>query len=106
MTPQQPQQFSEQQEGALNDEWLQLIQMENFIENQKRELLENGAQDLHNEDEAWNEHHETERDSIEGEGDTLEDEDLAYITTILNSFSKPKLIDPVSPEGAPVRAPN
>jgi hypothetical protein len=35
----------------------------------------------------------------------LDDEDLAYITTILNSFSKTKLIDPVSPEGAPAHAP-
>jgi hypothetical protein len=105
MTQQQPQQFSKQEEGDLNYEWLQLIQMENFIQNQKRELLENGAQDLHDEDKAWNEHQETERDLIEGEEDTLDDEDLAYITTILNSFSKPKLINPVSTEGAPARAP-
>jgi hypothetical protein len=105
-TQQPPQQFSEQEEADLNYEWLQLIQMENFIENQKRELLENGAQDLHDDNEAWYEHQETERHSIGGEEDTLDDEDLAYITTILDSFSKPKLIDPVSPEGAPVHAPN
>ncbi len=106
MTQQQPQPSSEQEELDLNYEWLQLIQMENFIENQKRELVENGAQNLHDEDKAWNKHQETERDSIEGEEDTLDDEDLAYIATIiLNVFSKPKLIDPVSPEGAPVRAP-
>jgi hypothetical protein len=105
MTQQQPQQFPEQEELDFNYEWLQLIQLENFIENQKRELLENGAQDLHNEDNAWNGHQEAERDSIKGEEDTLDDEDLAYITTILNSFSKPKLIDPASPEGAPVRVP-
>jgi hypothetical protein len=105
MTQRQPQQFSEQKELDLNYEWLQLIQMENFIEKQKRELLENGAQDLHDEDRAWNEHQETDRDSIEGEEDTLDDEDLAYITTILYLFSKPELIDPVSPEGAPARAP-
>jgi len=100
MTQQQPPQFAEQEEDDLNYEWLQLIQMENFSENQKRELLENGAQNLHDEDKAWNKHQEAERDSIEGEEDTLDDKDLAYITTILNSFSKPKLIDPVSPEGA------
>ncbi len=35
----------------------------------------------------------------------MDDEDLAYITTILNSFSKPKVIGPVSPEVAPARAP-
>ncbi len=105
MTERQPQQFSEPEELDLNYEWLQLIQMENFIENQKRKLLKNEAQDLHGEDKAWNKHQETERDSIEGEEDTLDNEDLAYINTILNSFSKPKLIDPVSPEGAPARAP-
>jgi hypothetical protein len=81
--------------------------MENFIENQKRELLNNGAQDLHDEDEAWDELQETERDSVEEEEeDTLNDEDLAYITTMMNSFSKPKFINPDSPEGAPVRTPN
>jgi hypothetical protein len=105
MAQQLPQQFSGQKEVDLNYEWLQLIQMENFIENQKRELLENGAQDLHDDNEAWDEHQQTERHSIEGEEDTLDDEDLAYITTILDSFAKPKLIDPVSPEGAPMRVP-
>ena len=64
-----------------------------------------GPQDLHDDNEAWDEHQQTERHSIEGEEDTLDDEDLAYITTILDSFAKPKLIDPVSPEGAPMRAP-
>ncbi len=104
MTQQQPQQFSNQEEVDLNYEWLQLIQMENFIENQKRELLENGTQHLHAEDKARNKHQETERDSTEGEEEDLDEEDLAYITTILDSFSKPKLIEPVSPEGAPARA--
>jgi hypothetical protein len=80
--------------------------MEKFIENQKRELLKNGAQDLQDEDNAWDENQEAERDLVEGEEDSLDDEDLAYITTILNSFSKPKLIGPVSPEGAPAQAPN
>ena len=67
--------------------------------------MENGAQDLHDNNEAWDEHQQTERHLIEGEEDTLDDEDLAYITTILDSFAKPKLIDPVSPEGAPMRVP-
>jgi hypothetical protein len=79
--------------------------MEKFIENQKRELLKNGAQDLQDEDDTWDKHQEVERDSVKGEEDNLDDEDLAYITTILNSFSKPKLIGPVSPEGAPAHAP-
>ncbi len=105
MTQRQPQQFSDQEELDLNYEWLQLIQMENFIKNQKRELLKDEAQALHDKDEAWNKHHEKERDLIEGEEDTLDDKDLAYFTTILNSFSRQKLIDPVSPEGTPARAP-
>ena len=71
----------------------------------KTRATENGAQDLQDEDDAWDEHQEAERDSVEGEEDSLDDEDLAYITTILNSFSKPKVIGPVSPEGAPARAP-
>jgi hypothetical protein len=105
MTQMQPQHFPEQEELDFNHKWLQLIQMEKFIENQKRELLENGAQDLQDEDNAWDEHQEAERDSVEGEEDSLDDVDLAYITTILNSFSKPKVIGPVSPEGAPARTP-
>jgi hypothetical protein len=60
--------------------------MENFIENQKQALLKNGAPDLQDEDDAWDEHQEAERDSVEVEEDSLDDEDLAYITTILNSF--------------------
>jgi hypothetical protein len=34
ITQQPPQQFSEQEEVDVNYEWLQLIQMESFIENQ------------------------------------------------------------------------
>jgi hypothetical protein len=78
--------------------------MEKFIEDQKRELLKHGAQDLQDEDDAWNEHQEAETDTIEQEDDSLDDEDLSYITYILGSLSKPKLIDPYSPEGAPTRA--
>ncbi len=79
--------------------------MENFIRKQKRALLENGAPDLQDEDDAWDEHQEAERDSVGVEEDSLDDEDLAYITTILNSFSKSKLMGPVTPEGAPARTP-
>jgi hypothetical protein len=104
-TQKQPQQFPEQEEIDSRNKWLQLIQMEKFIENQKWELLKNGAQDLQDEDDAWDEHQEAERDSVEGEEESLDDEDLEYITTIMNSFSKPKLIGPVSPEGATARAP-
>jgi hypothetical protein len=76
-----------------------------IIENQKQELLKNGAQDLQDEDDAWDEHQEAERDPVEEEDDSLDNEDLTYITAILNSFSKPKLIGPFSPEGALTHAP-
>jgi hypothetical protein len=62
--------------------------MENLIRKQKQALLENAAPDLQDEDEAGDEHQEAERDSVEE--DSLDDEDLAYITNILNSFSKSK----------------
>jgi hypothetical protein len=45
-TPKQHQQSPEPEEIDSNHEWLQLIQMEKLIENQKQELLKNGAQDL------------------------------------------------------------
>jgi hypothetical protein len=79
--------------------------MEKFIETQKQALLKSGSPDLQDEDDAWDEHQEAEEDAVGVEEDKLDDEDLAYITTILNSFSKPKSIGPVSPEGAPARAP-
>jgi len=104
-TQKPPQQFPEQEKLDSSNEWFQLIQMEKFIENQKRELLKNGAPNLQDEEDALDEHQDAENDSVEGEEDSFDDEDLAYITTILNSFSKPKLIGPVSPEGAPPRVP-
>jgi len=77
--------------------------MEKFIENQKRELLKMGPKTSRTRTTPGMKTRR-QRDLVEGEEDSLDDEDLAYITTILNSFSKPKLIGPVSPEGAP--APN
>ena len=55
------------------------------------ELLRQGAPDLHSEDwdsPQWLE----ERDDLTDveEDDSLEDADLAFITSILESFSKPK----------------
>ncbi len=103
--PTKPQQTPDQEEIDSNHKWLQLIQMEKFIENQKQDLLKNGAQDLQDKDDAWDEQQEAEKDLVKEEDDSLDDEDLSYITYILNSFSKPKLIGPFSPEGALTCAP-
>jgi hypothetical protein len=56
--------------------------MEKFIENQKQELLKNGAQDLQDKDDAWDEHQEAERDPVEEKDDSWDNEDLTYITAI------------------------
>jgi hypothetical protein len=52
--------------------------MEKFIENQKQELLKNGAQDLQDEEDAWDEHPEAERDTVEEEDESWDNEDLTY----------------------------
>jgi hypothetical protein len=101
----QTQRTPDQEEFDSNHKWLQLIQMEKLIQNQKQKLLEHGAQDLHEEDDDWKEHQEAEQNTIKEEEDSLDDEDLSYITYILNSLSKPKLICPFSPEGALTCAP-
>jgi hypothetical protein len=105
-TPDQPEQSPEQEGGESDHEWLQLIQMEKLIESQKQELLQNGAQDLQDEDDGWDEHQEAQGDPVKEEDASLDNEDLTYITAILDSFSRPKLIGPFSPEGALMRAPN
>ncbi len=64
--------------------------MEKMIERQKQELLKNGAHDLEDEDDAWDELLDAEGSPVEEEDDSLDDGDLTYITAILNSFSKPK----------------
>jgi hypothetical protein len=108
MTPEQTKRLPEREEVESDHEWLQLIQMEKIIESQKQELLKHGAQDLQDEDDAWGERQEAEGDPVKEEDDSMDDGDLTYITAILNSFSKPKLIceqPPFSPEGALTRAP-
>jgi hypothetical protein len=88
--------------------------MEKLIEKHKHELLSTGTNvhwDPDNDHEAsW----ETERGPIKEEDESLDDEDLAYINDILNSFSKPEFSseyprDPelqlFSPEGALTRTP-
>jgi hypothetical protein len=71
-------------------EWAQLREMEEFLKLQRMELLQQGAPDTDNEDwdnPQWPDERE---DSLDVEGDnSLEDADLAFITSILESFSKP-----------------
>jgi hypothetical protein len=90
MTPEQPERLPDREEVELDHEWLQLIRTERMIERQKQELLETGAQDLDGEDDDCYGLRETEGGPVKEEGDSLDDGDLAYITAILNSFSKPK----------------
>jgi hypothetical protein len=113
-TQEQPKQLPEREEVESDHEWLQLIQMEKYIERQKQEMLKNGGQDLLDEDDAWGERQEADGDPVKEEDDSLDNGDLAYITAILNSFSKPKFnrkesndpeLQPFTPEGALTRAP-
>jgi hypothetical protein len=72
-----------------NPEWAQLREMEEFLRLQRIELLQQGALDLDSEDweSPW---WPTDREGITDidEDDSLEDADLAFITSILESFSK------------------
>ncbi len=74
-----------------NPEWAQLREMEEFLRLQRMELLQQEAPDSYSEDwdsPQWPEEREDLTD-VE-EDDSLEDADLAFITSILESFSKPK----------------
>jgi hypothetical protein len=109
-TPKQPEQPPEQEEAESDHEWHQLIQMEEMIERHKCNLLETGAKDLWDMDDDSDALWEAEGGAVKEEDDSLDDGDLAYIDTILNSFSKPKFNhgksnDPFTPEGALMRAP-
>jgi hypothetical protein len=88
--------------------------MEKMIKRQKQELLKHGAQDLEDEDDTWGELLEAEEGPVKEEDDSLDDEDLTYITAILNSFSRPKLnseqpsassYTAFTPQGTRARAP-
>jgi hypothetical protein len=74
--------------------------MEKMIEKHKHDLLNTGTPvhwDLDDDREAfW----ETEGGPVKEEDESLDDEDLAYINAILNSFSKPKFNseNPSNPE--------
>jgi hypothetical protein len=85
---QQPR-ITEFEEEDTDDEWAQLREMEKFLEQQKIKLLRQGASEL--EDEDWDEPHwpeENESDLDEEKDDSLENEDLNYITSILDSFGQ------------------
>jgi hypothetical protein len=72
-------------------EWTQLREMEEFLKIQTMELLLQGAPDSDDEDwddPQWPDKREDSPDKEED--DSLEDADLAFITSILESFSKPK----------------
>jgi hypothetical protein len=108
-----PEQLPEREETESDHEWLQLIQMEKMIEKQKNHLLKTGVQDHWDLDDDHETLWEAEEGPVKEEDDSLDDEDLAYISAILNSFSKPKFNhknshDPglqiFTPEGARTRA--
>ncbi len=72
-------------------EWAQLREMEEFLRLQRVELLQQGIPESDSED--WESPHWPTREedvTDEEEDDGLEDVDLAFITSILESFSRPK----------------
>jgi hypothetical protein len=109
-TPGQPEQLLEWEETESDHEWLQLIQMEKMIESK---MLKNGGQkhwDLDDDRETlW----DAKGGPVKEEDNSLDDEDLAYINALLNSFSKPRFnhansngpeLPIFTPEGALTRA--
>ncbi len=86
-----------------------------MIEEQKRNLLENGAPGLYDmDDDDRNALWENEGGPVREEDESSDDGDLAYINAMLNSIYKPKLnsekasdpkLQPFTPEGTPMRAP-
>jgi hypothetical protein len=88
--------------------------MEKFLDQQRLELLRQGIPE--SDDEDWDGPHlpeETEHGFFQEEDNSLENEDLTYVTAILDSFSKPESNSEelngsdyaiFTPEGAPTRA--
>jgi hypothetical protein len=79
------------EEEEADNKWAQLRKMERFLEQQRLELLQQGVPDL--DDEVWDGPqwpYETEDCLDKEEDDSLENEDLTYITSVLNSFSNTK----------------
>ncbi len=72
----------------LDHEWLQLIQLEKEIDEQKKLLL--ATKTGHHEDlEEDNDLFWEDGESLAKQGDHLDDGDLEYVNNILNSFSRP-----------------
>ncbi len=84
----QPEQLLELKDPELDHEWLQLIQMERTIANQKHQLLQTGVKGHWDPDEDRETFWETEEGPANKRGDHLDDGDLEYINFILNSFSR------------------
>jgi hypothetical protein len=107
-------QITEFEEDDTEKEWVQLRKMEKFLEQQRMQFLRQG--DPESEDEDWVESHwpeENESSLDEEEDDSVENVDLTFITSILDSFSRPKSKSNelnessctiFTPEGAPTRA--
>jgi hypothetical protein len=72
----------------LDPEWLQLIQMERTIANQKHQLLKTGVEGHWDPDEDRETVSEDEESPANEQADHLDDGDLEYINVILNSFSR------------------
>jgi hypothetical protein len=95
----------------LDRKWLQLIQLEKAIEKQKNQLLEAEAGDRGDPDADGMPFNENEED-LAKRYDHLDDGDLEYINSILNSFSSPTCyrqgsrqlkLKSITPEDAPAR---
>jgi hypothetical protein len=72
----------------LNHEWLQLIQLEKTIDEQKKLMLANKIGEYGDPDEENEPFWET-GESLDERSDHLDDGDLEYVNNILNSFSRP-----------------
>jgi hypothetical protein len=78
----------EQENPDLDHEWLQLIQLEKAIDEQKKLLLATEIGD-HGDPDGDNEPFGEAGGNFVKRSDHLDDEDLGYVNNILNSFSKP-----------------
>jgi hypothetical protein len=72
----------------LDHEWLQLIQLEKAIDEQKKLLLATEIGD-HGDPEEDNEPFWEDGGSLAKRSNHLENKDLEYVNNILNSFSRP-----------------
>jgi hypothetical protein len=78
--------LSKFEEDDTDNEWAQLKNLETLIEKQKQELFKHGFQDSDDENDGWNEQQKPGYDSVEEIEDSLDDNDMAYITAILGTL--------------------